>query len=325
MGPSLLALLIIIGVRVYGEVEEIRRRQPRRERTITHNRYIDGWIVGRYPQRYVREYNDEAGPKDERWYPFLRGEPTTAAVRDALVIDGAFQLEFRARRMFAGAQFKGILEGRLSLVWARDPAIELRQLLDAHEPGPEARACLDRALGWWRTALARGMRIFEWDRPGYDEVTTAFQDLASLAREVVSVDPAAHGVEIETKTRTIPAQVLGRPYWPILRIIGLLLIALVCTCAVLSLDGDSRRDAPVRAHEPLNCGEQRAKVLRASEVLSGELPPGSELAAALAEAVAAVQAGDSAAAFASWNHVHDDRPASILLNADLLLLRYCGQ
>jgi hypothetical protein len=55
---------------------------------------------------------------------------------------------------------------------------------------------VDRAVGCWRQCLARGVRVMEWDRPGYDEVTRAFQGLLSYASDP-SVTPVVLAWEAE--------------------------------------------------------------------------------------------------------------------------------
>lgn len=321
MSAAILLIFLTVAVRVIAEVVEIvRRPPPRPERRITQVRHVDGWIAGRYPQRFVGEHRDEPMVRSEHWGPFLRGEPTTPEQRDELVIESAFQLEFRARRMFAGAQFKGILQGQTSLVWGRSAGVEIERLLRAHEPGPAARVCLDRALAWWRAAMAQGLRIFEWDRPGYDEVTEAFQGLTKFAREEVPASPAAHGVEVQTTIKTIPAVPSPSAVWPVLRIVVLVLIGVIGTCALLGTERERRGGG---APEPIGCDETRRDVLRVAGRMQLEIAGEPERAALLDEVVAAVRAGDDAKAAALWPRVKDQSTESVLIDAHLLLLRYC--
>lgn len=318
MSGVLLLIFLTVALLVSVEVLEIvRTPPPRPERTIKHVRQIDAWIAGRYPQRFVGEHRDEPTIRSDHWGPFLRGEPTTPEQRDELVIDCAFALEFRARRLFAGAQFKGILQGATSVVWSRSAAGDLKRLLAAHEPGPAARACLDRALGWWRAAIDRGMRIFEWDRPGYDEVTEAFLDLPTLAREAVRVDTAAHQVEVRTNVETIPAEPSPSRIGAVLRIFVLLACAVAATCALWERGG---AQAP---SGPLDCEEKRRDVLRVAGRMRLEIAADAARAAVLDEIIAAVQAGDDARATALWPKVKDRSTESVLVDGNLFLLQHC--
>ena len=123
MNAAVVLLLLAVAVRVVAELKTLVDPPPSPPpRTITHVRYVDGWIAGRYPERYVGEHRDEPPYHIEPWDRFNRGEPLTPELRDALVIEAAFGLEFRARRLFAGAQFKGILQGATSVVWSRSAA-----------------------------------------------------------------------------------------------------------------------------------------------------------------------------------------------------------
>jgi hypothetical protein len=319
MNAAVVLLLLAVAVRVVAEIKQLVDPPPSPPpRTITHVRYVDGWIAGRYPERYVGEHRDEPPYHIEPWDRFNRGEPLTPEQRDALVIEAAFGLEFRARRLFAGAQFKGILQGTASLVWCRSAGVEIAQLLRAHQPGPEARACLDRALGWWRAALDHGMRIFEWDRPGYDEVTDAFTSLPIFAREEVRVSPVAHGVEVKKTVETRPAPPPPSAIWPLLRLAVLLMIAILVTCTL-------REHKPVfgGAAEPIDCDVQLRQVLRAAGQLRVEIADDAARVATLDELVAAVRAGDLARARTLWPRQEDRDPEEVMLEAHLLLLELC--
>lgn len=321
MNAALVLFLFAVAIRVAAEVKTlVHPPPPAPPRTITHVRYVDGWIAGRYPQKYVVEHRDEPTYHIEPWDRFNRGEPLTPEQRDALVIEAAFGLEFRAHRLFAGAQFKGILQGATSVVWCRSAGVEIAQLLRAHQPGPEARVCLDRALGWWRAALDHGMRIFEWDRPGYDEVTDAFTSLPVFAREEVRVSPAAHGVEVMRTVETRPAPPPPSMFWPALRIAVLLAIAALVTCTLR--DSEPAFGGPV---EPIDCDVQLRQVLRAAAELRVEIADDAARVATLDELVTAVRAGDMARARAVWPRGKDRGHEEVMLDSHLLLLELCDK
>jgi hypothetical protein len=132
--------------------------------------------------------------------PFPNGD-TVERVYARSQISAAWFVERLARDFMAGRQPTGMLgEPRLRVVAAASTAREICQIWNVQPRSPEVQALVDRAVGCLRQCFARDMRVFEYDRPGYDEVTRFFLPLLQYASDpsvtpvVLDWDPDYHGV-----------------------------------------------------------------------------------------------------------------------------------
>ena len=301
------ALVIVIqAARIFG------REQPS-SRMIRREEVVDGWIEGLYPAMYVRTHGAEPESMvfHVKWAEWRRGEALTDAELDELVVDLAFSLEFRARRVFAGRQFKGILRGRMTVVWGRDGGDKLHTLLRRHRPGPAAQAHLDRALGWWEAARKAGMLLLEWDEDGYDDISDAFAGIAAHAKTTPAIDVAEHGVTVRQFEVQYDDPPLPFPTQEALTIVAALAVMLVV--GVLG-----PRSQSTTGSAPLDCDDQVQRVRRAAE-----RERGPATAATIDEVLAAVDAGDYPGAHARWTAAPGGPPEGSLLGVQLFLLSTC--
>lgn len=327
----LAAALVVLraALLIFREVTDMRAhaRPAAGPRSVTHRTVRDPWIADLYPADFAGPHEDEPRLHHRRQGSYRGPGSLSPAACDDLVIEHAFQLEFRARRMFAGAQFRGILRGDTSIVWAASPAHQLRTLLADHTPGPAAREHLDRALSWWLAALAAGMRVFEWDRPGYDEVTQEFRGLDALATRILPIDPRAHGVEVRSTTHLVDPPPPPDHGWAVIRIFFLVVIAIFITAVVCAHECPRGANTP-----PPTCAEHHAKLdARVAELLARGHTSDPEPAltpaqlAALQQVQAALAAGHPNTAHALWDAARDDQPGAALLAVELFLYALCPQ
>lgn len=111
----------------------------------------------------------------------MREEPVDVT---RVQIAAAFQVERRARAFMGGRQMTGVQTSKRHVLV--DDDYVARTLLRAFQvaaPSEEAQKWMDRALGCLRQCFARGMVVLMWDRPGYDDVTPAFQALLAFASD----------------------------------------------------------------------------------------------------------------------------------------------
>jgi hypothetical protein len=118
-------------------------------------------------------------------------------------ISAAYRVECLARAFMRGEQITGMLEEkRLRMVDAASTPRICCRIWDVQPRTPEVQALVDRAVGCWRQCVERGATVFEYDRPGYDEVTTYFQPLLRYASDpsvtpvVLEWDPTYHGESV---------------------------------------------------------------------------------------------------------------------------------
>jgi len=123
--------------------------------------------------------------RDDLWVALRRLE--THPGKDAIArgqISAAYAVEGLAREFMAGRQFTGILlTRRHAVVDNASRARDVRALWSAGAPGTEAQAFIDRAAGCLRQAFDATMHVYQWDRPGYDDITGEFRDLLQFASE----------------------------------------------------------------------------------------------------------------------------------------------
>lgn len=311
----MVALLYLVAITlIVVQIARIVGREEPKPRTVQRERITDSWISNLYPNFYVGEHRDEPTPRlfHLPWDRFHRHEALTDAERDALVVDVAFDLEFRARRVLADRQFKGILRGRATVVWGRDRARDLEALLAVHRPGADAQAHLDRALAWWAAARAIGMRIYEWDEDGYDSVDDAFAGLPRHAKAKVDVDPAAHGVVVTPYEVELVPDPLPFPTAEVVRI-ALLIAAMIAASFVLPRSTASSRSTP-----RLDCDQQIEIVRRAA---GREEDP--ERAALVAAVLADVDAGAYQRAHERWRDAPGTPSPGSMLEIHLFVLTTC--
>ena len=155
----------------------------------------DDWIAGCYPRRYCESHR-HGEPRLVRPCegPYPRGEALSRDELDERVLDAAFELEFRARRVFADMQFKDGIQKRMAVVWTGSAGETIGRRLATHRPDGEVRVHLDRALAWWSAALANGTEVFEKNGTGHDDVTRAFTGFEAFAEAQPAIDTAQHGV-----------------------------------------------------------------------------------------------------------------------------------
>jgi hypothetical protein len=265
----------------------------------------DRWVAELYPPRYHAIHGDEPGRalEGEPWVRLERGETLSEADTDALLLDVAFTLEQTARRVFADRQFKGVMQGRGTLVWDRRSAARIGRALRRRSPSPAVREHLDRALAWWQTALDAGLQIYEWDRPGYDRITDAFADLASFAKERPTIDPEAHGVEVvpvaepvrEREPVRLPrVDVSFGSKWgaTAIQALGMIAIAVVAVTFVMI-----KRCEVSRTHRR-SCAETEASVRGLLGKIEAERPARAPL---VAELRAHIDAGETFEAYRRWD------------------------
>ncbi len=291
--------------------------KPQPARVIARPNVLDPWIKSVYPRRFHGEHGEEPSNyvRSEHRYKYTYGEQLTGEQLDELVVDAAFDLEFRARRVFASHQFRGILQGKNTLVWDAQSGTAIEKLLSDHQPGPEARRHLDRALAWWATALDHGMGVYEWDRPGYDDVTNTFRGLLRFARAEVAIDPRKHGVEQVVVEKHVDAFHPPAPVGPFSRM-ALGLVAVVTLHVVLS-----RGHAPVAEPQaPRTCTEQQQQVEVSARRARTKVPALEPL---IKQVLAQVRDGRAQEAFALFKAQRPDDPLALMLEVELLLLTTC--
>ncbi len=132
--------------------------------------------------------------------PPLPNGDTVEAVYARSQVSAAYHLERNARAFMAGQQRTGMLGNkRQRIVGSAVMAIHTREIWDVQPRSPEVQALVDRAVGCWRQCVERGIQVFEYDRPGYDEVTTFFVPLLAYASDrsvtpvVLDWDTEYHG------------------------------------------------------------------------------------------------------------------------------------
>jgi len=155
----------------------------------------DDWIAACYPRRYWGPHeHGEPRLVSPCEGPYPRGEALSREDLDERVLDAAFELEFRARRVFADMQFKGGIQKRMAVVWTGSAGENIRRRLTTHRADKEVRVHLDRALAWWSAALAGGMEVFEKNETGHADVTGAFTGFEAFAEAQPAIDTAQHQV-----------------------------------------------------------------------------------------------------------------------------------
>ena len=313
-----LVLVLVGAALLLVDLAAIARRELPPEREIQRSAIDDRWTA-LYPPRYRRTYQGEPDRPIEaftRRAAFARGEALAPVDLDDLIVDAAFDLEFRARRVLADQQFRGILRGRHTIVWSGSDGDELLALLRRHRPGPEARAHLDRALAWWSAARRAGARVFEWDEDGYDEVTSRFDGLEGFAESAAPIDPEDHGVLVRTWTET---QRPAAPPFPWHRLCRALAVAIGILVLLLLRDRGSA-DTPARGGDPPTCAEHQATARGRAARLAHRRP---DLRPRLDPVLAALDAGDPARAEEIWRD-HGDDPEERLLGAQLFIASSCA-
>jgi hypothetical protein len=115
-------------------------------------------------------------------------------------ISAAYHLERISRAFMSGHQVTGLLgDKRRRIVDSSATASYTRQLWNVQPRSPVVQALVDRAVGCWRQCVERDIQVFEYDRPGYDEVTKSFTPLLDYASDprvtpvVLEWDPEYHG------------------------------------------------------------------------------------------------------------------------------------
>lgn len=144
----------------------------------------------------LAEWEREYPYRDELWvarYPLLEGRTGARALPPGVSTDealpraqiaAAYRLEQLARAVMAGRQFTGIARyPRHTLVDNASTAADIAAIWAAEPRTADAQAFIDRALGCWHQCRARGVIVLQWDRPGYDDVTTEFDRLFDFASE----------------------------------------------------------------------------------------------------------------------------------------------
>ncbi len=194
-------LLVLLGVFGYPIMMIARSLEILSLPPIVHlwggNRPIprDAWIAGCYPQRYWEPHrHGEPRLVSPCEGPYPRGEALSREELDERVLDAAFELEFRARRVFADMQLKEGIQKRMAVVWTGSVGEQIGRRLATHRPDGEVRVHLDRALAWWSAALAGGMEVFEKNGTGHDDVTRAFTGFEAFAEAQPAIHTAQHGV-----------------------------------------------------------------------------------------------------------------------------------
>lgn len=313
--------LVLLALLCRREFRQLRAwPKPRPATTKATSVVKDPWIATLYPRRYRGRGGDNVPVYvSEHWRRQFRGEDLTPDELDALVVDIAFALELRARRVLSGHQFRGILRGTKTLVWDRDCAVTFKKILSIHRPRAVARPHLDRALAWWSAALGAGMRVFEWDRPGYDEVTAAFVELTDFVGETIVVERADHGVEVETKTVHVPAFVPPPRWGPPLRM-GLGFVVWVVTMVVVLGHQPGSMASGRHAPAPLDCATQLERVVASATRMAKRVP---EVRDTLDEILVYARESRAEDALARLQQEALVSPEATLLETQLFLLTTC--
>ena len=152
--------------------------------------FSDPWIAQRYPSKYQVPH----GVEPSGCYLYGPRAGWNQGSLDRHVLDIAFSFEFHARRVLAGVAFRGVFHDDDVLVWDYAPIRHLDQWLDVGEPGPWVRRRLDEALAIFKHALDQGLRVYQYDRPGYDEVTSSFKNVVCYRNRDVPMPDGLPGV-----------------------------------------------------------------------------------------------------------------------------------
>ena len=122
----------------------------------------------------------------------------------------AAHIEGLARSVLAGVQPTGEqTDPRRVLVDQAATAQMVAAIWQAAPPAPAEQAIIDQALGCLRQCFDQGVVILEWDRPGYEDVTAAFQELMIFATH-----PSATPLGlpwVEASPRSTPAEPAPTP------------------------------------------------------------------------------------------------------------------
>ena len=136
-----------------------------------------------YPHRDTYWRVHWPNPTPQGVWSVPEGLSEAEAIRRAQVA-AAHELERFARVIMGGHQFTGVqLSQRLVVV---DDAARARDIAKVWRAAPrdaEVQALVDRAVGCLRQCLDRGVRVLEWDRPGYDDVTRSYRELDGFASD----------------------------------------------------------------------------------------------------------------------------------------------
>jgi len=225
----------------------------------------------------------------ERWrglYPAGDGQPPLAALRlalmryaegassaqpaaDAVVTAIALWLESDMRDYFAGRQPTGavVMSSRTVMVTDSATPTSVETFLSTHERGVEAQRLLDRGLWLLRRATEEtGLRLLEWERPAYDDVTPIYRRLLAFSAGggALGVDEPAFEVPGEHRNpREQTEEASAKRGVPVKHTIVVVLLFAMVGVALLVLTGLAQQARPTRQDStspPLSCDEQAAKV-----------------------------------------------------------------
>jgi len=305
---------------VFGEFIDKRNRQKSRPaRESIRETILDPWIEACYPPGFGGEHGEHPNPRYcQVLAKFDRGEKLTPAQVDELVTEIAFDLEFRARRLYAGYAFKGILQGAGTIVWTEDAADSAVNVLANVKPGDQAQKRLDRAIAWWVQARLDGARVFEWDEDGYDEVTPAFDRVARFATDAApEIDSDAHGVTVRRDVIIVPAFTPPGRWKPALRIAGATVVFVAYAWWLQTDFSPSHTPGTDRSR---TCGEQLVKVEEAAKMVLKREP---DRAADIQQVLAQARTGERKQALENWKLGGHQAPSATLLEVELFLLTVC--
>lgn len=110
-------------------------------------------------------------------------------------VSAAYRVEELVRSWSAGTHHTGVIMSRRALVTNGSWADDVAAIWDAAPRTPDVQRLVDRALVHLSRAFDEGLGCFEWDRPGYDEVTDRFAALFDRATPAlrVAIDPPPEG------------------------------------------------------------------------------------------------------------------------------------
>ncbi len=107
--------------------------------------------------------------------------PPTADDVERAQVSAAYRVEELVRAWSGGTHHTGVIMSRRALVTNASWANAVAEIWDAAPRSAATQPVVDRALMHLSRAFDDGLRCFEWDRPGYDEVTRSFTALLSRA------------------------------------------------------------------------------------------------------------------------------------------------
>ncbi len=225
----------------------------------------------------------------ERWrdlYPAGDGQPPLAALHtalsrfaeeasptqsdaDAVVTAIALWLESDMRDYFAGRQPTGavVISSRTAMVTDSATPTSVETFLSMHEWGAEAQRLLDRGLWLLRRAIEEtGLRLLEWERPAYDDVTPIYRRLFAFSSGggALGVDEPAFEVPGEHRNpREQTEEASAKRGAPVSHTTVVVLLFAMVGVALLVLTGLALQARPTREDSPpppSSCDEQAAKV-----------------------------------------------------------------